>query len=279
MKSLRKTGRWLLFAPFLFAAACGGGSSSAANGDNDARSKIDYGGSSFLSNQKESRDKNETDIIYRHMRVRGITGSLNRGDVHDIMATRSNHLLDCVAKRPQHLRFVNGVIAFHFLIGPRGEVLDVYPSRSDVGYYELERCLAEVVEQTRFMAPCGREKTELDWDMRVEKDWDSDPESLYPGAMRRALERHSAEIYESCKIKRKIRFYVTAYIDPDGHVLSCGLVPNKRVDSEKIECLVGEIMQWRVPKPKNISKVGFRLRWLPPPSERLEKRAGRRSGR
>jgi hypothetical protein len=193
------------------------------------------------------------------------------------MATRTNALLDCVDKRPRHLRFVNGVIAFHFVVGSKGRVLDVYPSRSDVGCFELEQCLVDVVARTQFMPPRGQRKTELDWNMRVEKDWESDPEPLRPWKMRKAIERYSADTYKVCEVKRRIRFMVTAYIDQEGQVLSSGLIPNRRVATDQIECMANEINQWQVAKPKKVSKVTFKLRWIP--SSQHKRFATRRRGR
>lgn len=265
---------WILNVTLLVIAVCGCGSTSGSDSMNNPRSKIDYGGSNVYANHDGSEDGDGTADIYRHMGVRGITGSLNRGDVHDIMDARKNALLDCVDRRPQHLRFVNGVIAFHFLVGSKGQVLDVYPSRSDVGCFELEQCLAEVVAQTRFMPPRGQLQTELDWDMRVEKDWKSEPEPLRPGRISRAMQRYSADTYKTCEVKRRVRFVVTAYIDQDGQVLSSGLIPNRRVETDRIECMANEINQWQIPKPKTISKITFKLRWIPPPPEK--KRYSRR---
>lgn len=273
-----KSRAWTSCAAFFVIATYGCGSTSGSDSTDNARSKIDYGGSNFYANQNASEEGDEATEIYRHMGVRGITGSLNRGDVHDIMDARRNALLDCVDKRPRHLRFVNGVIAFHFVVGSKGQVLDVYPSRSDVGYFELEQCLADVVAQTRFMPPRGSLQTELDWDMRVEKDWKSDPEPLHPKEIRKAMKRYSADTYQVCDVKRRIRFMVTAYIDQDGQVLSSGLIPNRRVESDQIECMANEINQWQVHKPKTISKVTFKLRWIPrPPKKR--KRSKHRSRR
>lgn len=269
---------WILQAFFFAVAVYGCGSTSGSDSTDNARSKIDYGGSNFYTNQNGSEDGDEAANIYRHMGVRGITGSFNRGDVHDIMDARRNALLDCVDRRPRHLRFVNGVIAFHFVVGSKGQVLDVYPSRSDVGCFELEQCLADVVAQTRFMPPRGRLQTELDWDMRVEKDWEFDLEPLPPRKIRQAMKRYSADIYQFCDVKRRLRFVVTAYVDQEGQVLSSGLIPNRRVEIDQIECMANEINQWQVPKPKTISKVTFKLRWIPPPPEK-KKRIKQRSRR
>ncbi len=271
---------WILCAVFFTIGEYGCGSSTNDSMDGrNARSKIDYGGSNFYANQKGLADGGAPAKIYRHMGVRGITGSFSRGDVNDIMASRTNALLDCVDMRPRRLRFVNGIIAFHFVVGSKGQVLDVYPSRSDVGYFELEQCLADVVAQTRFMPPCGSQQTELDWDMRVEKDWESDPEPLHPRNIRKALKRYSADTYEVCEVKRRIRFKVTAYVGPGGRVLSSGLIPNRRIDSDKLECMANEINKWRVPKPKEISKVTFKLRWIPPPPEKKKKKRSKRRRR
>lgn len=274
---LRKNTTWIFTTAFLAVVEFGCGSSTNDSMEqHEARSKIDYGGSSFYTDRNDSKDGGKPAEIYRHMGVRGITGSYNRGDVHDIMATRTNALLDCVDKRPRHLRFVNGVIAFHFVVGSQGQVLDVYPSQSDVGCFELEQCLADVVAQTRFMPPCGSQQTELDWNMRVEKDWKSDPEPLHPRNLRKALQRYAADTYEACDVKRRIRFMVTAYVGPGGRVLSSGLIPNRRVEIDQIECMANEINRWRVPRPKELSKVTFKLRWFPPPPERKKSRKYRR---
>ena len=210
------------------------------------------------------------------MNVRGITGSLNRGDVHQVMETREDALMACVQKRPRRFRWIGGAIDFHIEVDGQGRATDVQTVRSTIGYLPLEQCLTEVIEQTPLPAPDGRDRTELEWGMNVEPSSRRGFDDLDPAELMVTLEQYAGDTYKNCGTPRRARFEVTAYLSGRGRVLAASAVPRNEQARESLECVVGEIMKWKGPRVKRYSKATFSLRWLPPPKKQKHARTARR---
>lgn len=217
------------------------------------------------------------------MGIIGITGSLNRGDVQHAMEARTEVLLACTETRPRRLRFVGGRIDFHIDVAADGRVIEARPVHSTIGYRPLELCLTEVVEQTALPAPDGRDRTDIAWGMNVEPDRGREPLPLDAKAIQKTMKKYAGESYKACKVRRRTRFQVTAYVGRRGKVLAVSAVPLRRtVAPEKLDCLLEEIKAWRLPRLKRRSKATFTLKWKPPPPKKrryARSKRGKRSRR
>jgi hypothetical protein len=199
------------------------------------------------------------------MSVRGITGSLNRGDVNGTIERYSGELLQCVAQRPRRFGWVGGRIDFHFKIGPTGQVLEIRPTASTVGYHKLELCLTEIVSRIQFPVPNGRDKTEFDWGMDVDPHLGRVTHPMDKAELDPVLAQYAARTYEACQTRKKTRFEVTAYIGSYGKLLTAGMIPSHAAAFEQIDCLLDEMTRWKLPRIQKRSKVTFTLKWHPPP--------------
>jgi hypothetical protein len=209
----------------------------------------------------------------RGMKVTGITGSLNRGDVHQTIERYFESLLQCVALRPRRLGCAEGRIDFHFKIGPAGQVVEIHPSASTIGYRALELCLMDVVSHIVFPAPSGGDKTEFDWGMNVDPLVGQTTVQIEPEDFDKFVAEYAAQTYETCEIRKKTRFEVTAYIGRQGNVLAAGAIPSDRNAFEKLNCLLEEIAGWKLSRFKQRSKVTFTLKWQPPPPKKAKRHA------
>jgi hypothetical protein len=199
------------------------------------------------------------------MKVTGITGSLNRGDVHQTIEKYYDALLQCVAQRPRRLGWVAGRIDFHFKVGPAGQVVEINPTASTIGYHKLELCLKDVVAHISFPAPSGGDKTEFDWGMDVDPLSGQPVADLEPERIEKSLARYVADTYDTCEVPQRTRFEVTAYLGPQGNVLAAGTIPKDKKARDKVACMLEEMAGWRLSRPKKRSKVSFTLKWQPRP--------------
>lgn len=214
--------------------------------------------------------------------IKGITGSLNRGEVHRTIEDYNESLLQCVYRRPRRLRWVGGRIDFHFEIGPDGRVLNIYPTGSTVGNRDLELCLTEVVARIHFRAPDGRAKTEFDWGMNVEPYLGRDPDPLDSDKLDKVLGEYAGETFETCEVSKRTRFEVTAYIGSGKNMLTAGMTSSEPAAMEKADCVLQEIKSWKMPRLNKLSKVTFELKWRPLSAKaykRLAARKKRKTGR
>jgi hypothetical protein len=192
--------------------------------------------------------------------IRGLTGTLNTDDVHQTMDTRQEELDACIMESRRRLRWVSGAIQFSFKVDAEGMVEDVHPTSSDIGHHALESCIQTVLAETQFPKPAGNASARFEWGLRVEPATSRPPDPMDPEALDKVLKKHGGEIRESCEVKRRERFQITAYITRKGRVLSAGAVPRPTAAAEKVECVLEALAELRLPRLKREAKVSFDLK-------------------
>lgn len=194
------------------------------------------------------------------VRIRGLTGTLNKDDVHQTMEARQNELDACIHESRRRLRLVSGTIKFSFKVDAEGAVEDVHPTESNIGHYTLESCILRVLSETVFPRPDGSASARFDWGLTVEPATARAPQPIEPDVLEKVLDKHGSEVREACETKRRERFTVTAYINRRGKVVSAGALAEPAEAAEKLECVLDGIKGLRMPKQKKDAKVTFVLR-------------------
>jgi len=194
------------------------------------------------------------------VRIRGLTGTLNKDDVHQTMEARQPELDACIHECRKRLRLVSGTIRFSFKVDPEGAVEDVHPTESNIGHHALESCILRVLTETVFPKPDGSASARFDWGLTVEPATARVPETLEPEVLDKVLDKHAAEIREECETKRRERFTVTTYVNRRGRVVSAGAVAEPASALEKLECVLEGVKTLRMPKQKREGKITFVLK-------------------
>jgi hypothetical protein len=192
--------------------------------------------------------------------VKGLTGTLNKDDVHQTMDAKQSEFDACIGQTRRGLRWISGAIRFAFRVDAEGLVQEVHPIESDIGHRNLEQCLTDTVAATIFPKPAGLATAQFTWGMTVEPVPGRPPDPLDAKIVERVLRKRRPEIWRECEIQRRQRFAVTAYIARNGRILSAGAVPMPPKASEKLDCVLEEVASWRVRKVEHLGKVSFLLR-------------------
>ena len=192
--------------------------------------------------------------------IRGLTGTLNKDDVHQTMESRQTELDACIAEVRRRESFVHGSIRFAFAVDAAGHVAELRPLESDIGHFALEHCLTTVVAQTAFPPPDGRATARFEWGLEVLGAYEAS-EPLDPALITRVVAKRSTKTFSDCDLRRaKGRMDVTLYVGRKGRVLCVGAVPKKPIDDDKLTCVLDAIKHWPMPHPKRRAKVSFVLR-------------------
>jgi hypothetical protein len=204
--------------------------------------------------------KPEPEAIPNTVQVRGLTGTLNKDDVHQTMEARQPELDVCVQQVRRRDAYVHGSIQFGFAVDASGRVAELRTLRSDIGHFALERCIAEVVVATQFPEPDGRATARFEWGMEVLGAYQPS-EPMDAAKLHKVLAKRWAKVREQCDVRRaRTRSQVTLYVGRSGQVLNAGVVPGATLDEEKLTCVVETLRQWRMPKPKRRAKLSFAMR-------------------
>jgi len=199
-----------------------------------------------------------------NINVKGLSGTLNKGDVHQTMEARQDAFDVCILESRRTVRWVSGAIKFGFRVDAEGRISELRPLSSTIGHRELEQCLTDAVMSTQFPKPAGRATAEFNWGMSVDSVAqrafeETSSKSSKPFA--RLARKEARELFGTCEIKRRrARFRVTAYVAAGGRLLSAGAVPMPATADDKVDCVLEQFGKWHLPKIKRASKVTFDVR-------------------
>ena len=198
---------------------------------------------------------------HANIKVKGLTGTLNKGDVHQTMEGQQ-HLFDvCIRESRRSVRWVSGSIKYAFRVDGDGRITALRPVTSTIGHRALEQCLTAAVWSTQFPKPAGRAAAEFNWGMSVEPLTSRAYEDANPRVLKRIARKQARQLFGTCEIRRRrARFRVTAYINTNGRVMSSGAVPLPATAEDKVDCVLEQVQKWHLPKLKRASKITFDLR-------------------
>jgi hypothetical protein len=198
------------------------------------------------------------------IKIHGLTGTLNKGDVHQTMEARQDAFDACIQESRRSVRWVSGAIKFGFRVDSEGRISQLWPVTSTIGHRALEQCLTNAVMDTQFPKPAGRATAEFNWGMSIDSVGprafeESSSKSSKPFA--RLARKEAKDVFGSCEIKRRrARFRVTAYVTAGGKLLSAGAVPQPPTAEDKVDCVLEQFGNWHLPKVKHASKITFDVR-------------------
>lgn len=182
----------------------------------------------------------------RQMGVENEVGVYEARDVEETLADHMEEIRGCYSRAGKAQRYAGGKVTLRFLVAGDGAPQDVLVIGSDLGNYEVERCLVEVARAVKFPPPEGRKATTFE----------------YPVEFRSTKQIAVQDIEDSLKIERDTAALmpgladcgpVTAtgasaiiYIEPRGSVGSVGLSSDSALDEEAGACVVKGMRRWHM---------------------------------
>lgn len=229
----------------------------------------------------------------------GVTYTSDRGtmDIEVIKAGLAPHqtaLSECYTTRVGARRWLGGQVTLHWEITKDAEVTSVQIAESDLGSWDVEKCVLEVARAATFAAPRGGADAEFEVPLMFEKGrpavaWDEEQSLRAVGGQVALLDECEVDNAELAKLRKARAKYkkparkpktakldpdeprliakpddvaVTVYIGPGGKALSVGFAsPRTVLDDQWTDCAAKTALGWRLPDPKGgIAKVTARYR-------------------
>jgi hypothetical protein len=198
---------------------------------------------------------------FAKLNVKGLTGTLNKGDIHQTMEQRQPDFDACVAESRRSLGWVSGAMRFAFKVDAEGRIAEVRTTSSTIGHRALEQCITSAVASTQFPKPAGRATAQFSWGLSVDPVSTRAFATASPKPFTKLARKQARELFETCGIKRRrARFKLTAYIAAGGRVLSAGAIATPAHAEDKVDCVLEQFASWHLPKLKKASKLSFELR-------------------
>src|SRR6185295_5021035 len=97
------------------------------------------------------------------MEVDNELGVVQTEDVEAALEGHRDEIRDCYQRAGRAQRYAQGKVVLRFLIGGSGRPDDVLVVESNLGNYDVERCLVDVGRRIAFKAPEGHKATTFDY--------------------------------------------------------------------------------------------------------------------
>lgn len=182
----------------------------------------------------------------REMGLQNEIGVYDSADVEETMAAHMEEARDCYRRAGKARRYAAGKVNLRFMVDGTGKPQDVLVIATDLGNYDVERCLVDLARGVQFPAPAGHKATTFE----------------YPVEFRSTREVEVQDLEDSLKVDRDVAALmhslsacgaVTAngasasfYIEPNGFIASVGLAGDSAFDEEAGACTVKEMRRWKM---------------------------------
>lgn len=180
------------------------------------------------------------------MGLQNEVGVYESADIEDTMAGHMEEVRDCYGRAGRAQRYAGGKVMLRFIVGGDGTPRDVLVIASELGNYDVERCVVDVGRRAKFPAPQGGKATTFE----------------YPVEFRSTHQMQVQDLDESLKVDRDVAAFIHSlaacgpvtetgasaliYIEPNGMISSVGLAAESAVDEQAGACMVREMRRWKM---------------------------------
>jgi hypothetical protein len=175
------------------------------------------------------------------MEIQAEHGSLDREDVADAIDPHFPRLSRCYEDAEPTTDFASGQVTLRFVVGLDGTTASVHVRSSDLGSWEVERCLVTVASRIRFARPQGYGVASFEYSLEFRSTGAIPVVQLEPDALTGQLPAIGHRLLEDCGGLGINELRATLYVDRRGRVRSVGFGTPGPLDAERAACLVRSI--------------------------------------
>jgi TonB family protein len=184
------------------------------------------------------------------MQVAGTLGTLADEEIAAPIQRRWDEITACFTDAKSKLWYLDGRVELKFRVTHSGEPKSVYVSASNIGSWDVERCILTIARELRFSKPHGGGEAEFTYPIEFRgkaalATWD---EARVAPLLKKPKPRK--DLHE-CRQKGRMpsSLTMTMYVAPGGKVTSAGLSADAPIDEQLAQCLVAKAQLWRLEDP------------------------------
>jgi len=213
------------------------------------------------------------------MKIDVAKGALDQRDVDKVLDRQVQSLTPCYEQAGPAQKYAGGDVKLRFFVTSSGEVSNVLVTASDVGNFEVERCLVTEGRKLKFPPPQGGRATDFEYALRFQPSGNARVVEWDDGALAHDVAQLSHHLAACGSLGRQpVRAVV--YIQPGGTVGSVGLACGGPIDVQASTCAVEQIRKWRLRDDRqHIVRAGFLVSAVPAPTPPAAKAKVKRSTR
>ena len=245
--------------PLLVVCACGGSDKKAEEpAPGDDRIAI---GDRDPSTREPLVTGDDDDDDDGDLQVSGLKGRLDAYDIERGVQPHAGTLTACYNDQVRRKRYIGGDVELKYLISKAGEVKRVQLAKSDLGAWNIEKCLLETARQMTFAKPKGGEAVfslPLEFSATRSVQWLEDDVGQ---AQAKPFIDQLRDCAKEAETHNPRDVTVTVYVGPRGEVKSAGFASEARreIPDAWADCAEAKIKAWTLADPMGrIAKLAFR---------------------
>ena len=241
----------------LTAVGCGGGGKQVEKPDETAGEEDD-GGDRAGDRRASVPDIGEDDDD--GVQIAGLKGRLDPYDIKQGLAPHQNDLFACFTDKVGRRKYLGGGVEFQFVVNPDGTVKRAFMLRSDLGNWDMEKCMLDICQSMTFAKPQGRAEADftvpLEFDARrVVVTWDD-------ARVQEVVTEEQVATLSACAEETGVAdpsgVWLTIYVGSRGKVLSVGMaVPTGPIDPTWAQCAHDKVKEWALVDPRGRAKFSY----------------------
>ncbi len=171
------------------------------------------------------------------LQIRAEHGSLDREDVEEAVEPHFPRLCRCFEDAQLARDFASGQVTLRFVVGLDGDTTTVHVRSSDLGSFEVERCLVSVASKIRFARPQGYGVAAFEYSLEFRSTGAVPVVQLAPDALANQMPVIFQRLLDDCGGLGGVELRATLYIDHRGRVRSVGFGTPGPMPDERAACL------------------------------------------
>ena len=191
-------------------------------------------------------------------------GQMDKAAIEAGLQPHTQELTDCYTTKVGRRRWLGGHVVLHWDIKADGTVTSVKLSESDLGNWDIEKCLLDAAREAVFEKPQGGNAdftVPLDFSAKGNAQiWDEDKSLRAIGGQLAKLD--ACPDKKAKKHDKPVNVTITIYVGPHGKAQSVGFSsPNTEITDEWMDCAAKAATTWRLPDPRGqIAKLAIRYK-------------------
>jgi len=169
-------------------------------------------------------------------------------ETEDVEVALEGHLEDirtCYQRAGRAQRYAQGKVLMRFLIAGDGRASDVLVVESNLGNFDVERCLVDVGRHITFKAPGGHKATTFDYPVEFRSTNEMVVLDLVGVKVEHDISTFMPQL-AACGSLGANDVAAIMYIEPNGFPGSVGLASSSTIDEDVGDCVVQTIRRWKM---------------------------------
>jgi TonB family protein len=194
------------------------------------------------------------------MEVDNELGVLDDKEVADALDAHLDDVRDCYHRAGKAQRYAGGKVVLRFLVGGDGHPQDVLVIESNLGNYDVERCLVEVGRRIAFPPPLGNKATTFEYPVEFRSTNQVTVLDIDGPKVEHDVAAFLPQL-AACGQLAKDAAVAILYIEPNGFPGSVGLAAASALDEDVGDCMVQTIRRWRMSAtlPGRVLRANFAI--------------------